>query len=476
MKLFSKKKCIISLFYMIVATALHAQGKAPSWVTKEPVKKDSYIGVAQVSIPDEKDTIPYNSQYREEAKRVALWKIAAQMPWEMDKQSSLYAVLSGKGLYKTSLNEILLAEIQKSPQFVMIDEWENETEYWCYFSVKKNEAQLFIDKLVEDALLKGKSMFFEAQKLQKEGYLYRAALKYVETLDLLHPAIFRVLPVTNDTGVVDLGNIVYNSYLDVYKGITMTTDVKSMPAVYGEEIPGKYSVLIMQNHVPLRNLGVIPEFEGVVSVTPTTDEGGKCYFSIDNVSSQEKIQTIGFKIDTDYLMELPPVYGCNALEGRHLFPSLKIPIQLFAPHVYTKINTAPTDSLLNLNLRNIWKNNREDVAFTERFDSADVVIEIDVDVAKDADINTDQYKFVQYKTTLEIAVKGVADDVELVEYKIADFEIMLPASRSMAQVRQSALREMIRRMNRELPAKVKDYKFDKRELVWRQLVSISTED
>ena len=97
-----------------------------------------------------------------------------------------------------------------------------------------------------------------------------------------------------------------------------------------------------------------------------------------------------------------------------------------------------------------------------------------VNIAKDKDLPTDKYQLTQYSTGLNIKVKGVADDVVLTEYVISDFKLMLPASRSDEKVRQSALREMIRQMNREFPQLIKNYQFDKRLLVWRSLAS--TED
>lgn len=477
MELVFMKRIAVSLLYLTIAVSLvQAQGKTPAWVKKEPQRKDSYIGIAKAAKPNPMDTIPYNPFYKEETQRAALWKIASQMPWNVDVESSLYAKLMGKELYKTSLNEVLLGEILKSPLFVMEAEWENETEYWCYYSIKQNVANEFIVQLVDSTLAKGVRMYNEARLLQEEGYLYKAAQKYIETLDSLHPAIFRYLPVSSDTGFVDLGQLVYESYLNVYKGIEITTDVRSIPAVYNEEVPGKYAVVVMQDGIPLKNLGVFTEFNGVISATPNTDENGMCYFSIDSVSSQAEQQSIGFRIDTEYLMRLPSIYGCDSLHGSHLFPSLQIPLYLFSPKVYTKINTAITDSLLKVNLYNVWRNNRNDVVLTECSDSADVIVDIDVDIVKKSDFNTGKYQFAQYQSTLAIKVKGVADDVVLTEYMIEDFDIMLPASRNTNQVRNAALREMIRRMNRELPEEIKEYRFDKRELVWRQLVSISRED
>ena len=46
---------------------------------------------------------------------------------------------------------------------------------------------------------------------------------------------------------------------------------------------------------------------------------------------------------------------------------------------------------------------------------------------------------------------------------------MLPAARTEEQVRQSALREMIRQLNREFVAHVENYKFNKRALIWSPL-------
>ena len=475
MKYFRLKRVVWTFYCMaLMSSMLYGQEKRPSWIKKEPVRKDSYIGIVQAAKPNPMDTIPYNPHFKDDAHRAALWKIASQMPWEIDNSLSLFAVLSGKGLYKMSLDNVLLPHIQVSPYFTLVEEWENETEYWCYFSVKKDDAKMFIEQLVDSSKAVALRLYDEAKAMQTSGYMYRAALKYAEALDSLHPAIFRHLPVEYAEGTIDLGRLIYDSYLNVYKGVEMTTEVKMIPAVHGEGVPGSYVVQITQNGNPLRKLGVVCEYEGVISAEPTTDDNGMCHFSIDNVSSKSDNQTINFCIDTEYLMELPAIYGVSGgLEGRHLFPSLKIPVSLFDPRVYTKLNTVATDTLLRKSLKTIFDNNRDDVVYTERFDSADVVVEVEVGVVKEASIDNERYHFVQYSSSLGIKVKGVADDVLLTEYGITDFKLMLPASRSEAQVRQSALREMIRQMNRELPTKIKEYEFDKRELVWRPLVSVS---
>ena len=99
--------CMMSTF-----TILSAQGKKPGWTVKEPKAKDSYIGIVQIlkSALDTESMIEPN--FKNKAKRDALWKIAAQMPWEIDGTKSLFAVLNQRGAYKVSLNDVLLTENQ----------------------------------------------------------------------------------------------------------------------------------------------------------------------------------------------------------------------------------------------------------------------------------------------------------------------------------------------------------------------------
>lgn len=454
---------------MSVVFMLAAQSKKPAWTQKEPNKKDEYIGIVRVQKPSPMDTIPFDPEYKVKAVRSALWKVASQMPWEIEQNNSLFAVLSKKNAYKSSLNDVLLGEIQKSSYFKLAGEWEDETEYWCFVSVKKDDARLFVEQMVENKKNTALQMFEEAKGLQADGYVYRAAKKYAEALDSLHPAIFRYLPIECDTGMVDLGQQIYDSYVNVYKGVALSTNVKTIPAVYGEGVPGNFSVLVTQNDNPLRKLGIITTFEGILSADPTTDDKGCYHFSIDNITSKSEAQTISIAIDTDYLMDLPLIYGCNVQDGRHLFPSLKIPVRLFNPKSFVKINTIEKDSLLNQSLKKMWENNRTDATLIERFDSADIVVETNVAVKKEKDVTTNKYQFVQYSASMEINVKGIADDVVLTKYEISDFKIMLPAARTEEQVRQSALREMIRQLNREFVAHVENYKFNKRALIWSPL-------
>lgn len=466
------KKIVLTYCGLFLISSLFAQGQRPSWTKKMPKSTDSYIGIVQINKPTPMDTIPYNPNYKEDAVRNALLKVAAQMPWEVDTKSSLLAKLSSEGKYKVSLENVLQESMRKSPLF-KLQVWENETEYWCYYSVTKKDALLYIDELLEKTAFSAQEIYEDAKLLQSEGYVYRAAQKYVEALDTLHPVIFRKIPVANDTGYVDLGHLIYEDYINVYRGIAFNTKLNSIPAVWGEAIPGTYSVNVTQNNVPLRKLGIITTFEGVVSAEPTTDDEGNCWFHIDNVTSKDKIQQIGFSIDTEYLMELPLVYGDNPLEGRNLFPSLKISVNLFEPHIYTKIDVPATDSLLYKDLVDIWQTNRNDVVLTERYDSADVAVEIEVSINKEQDIQTEKYQFIQYNAGIHLNIKSISDEKSLAEYTIKDFKITLPATRTQAQVRQSALREMARQINREFPKIVEEFKFDKREVVWRKLVSVS---
>lgn len=487
-KLQTRRMVMVLLCIVLITKTLCAQGKKPSWTEKEPIRKNSYIGIVQVAKPNLADTATYSTEnkmaedslttsdainYKEKAALDALKKIAAQMPWETQNGQSLYATLASKELYdSTRLETVLMTEIRNNLVFEKVGEWENDTAYWGYFAVTKNDAKNFIKTLIDSTVVKAKAILDEGKQLQSTGNLYRAANKYVDALEALHPIIFIHTPIQNAEGNdIDLGLHIYESYLNVYKGITLSTEVKQMPGVTGEKIPGKYAIRIMQNNIPLRNIGVKAQYDGAFTIDPSTNDMGIVNFSIDEVSPMDENNKIIINIDNEQLMSLPPVYGHSSVSAD--FPSIEIPIHLFNPQAYTIIETAESDSILKKALVNIWNNNRDDFAFVGTRDSADIIVNIGVDIAKLTEFTGGKYQFIQHNTALHIEVKGVADDVVISEYDIKDFSLVLPASRTEAQIRQSALREMIRQMNRELPKYIKGYEFDKRELTWRTLLQVS---
>lgn len=467
-KFFHKRICVLFCIIICSFSTLFAQNEKPTWTQKEMQDSSVYVGILQLAKTEHVDSLSM-LLYKQKAKVDALWKVFIQMPWNIEQTKSLFAVLSREGLYKASLYEILLGEMKKSPFFVS-KEWEDEREYWCCVSVEKQIAKEFIEQLVDKAKSSAERIYADAKKLQIDGYVYRAAKKYVEALDSLHPAIFRYLPTPNDTGYVDFGKQIYDSYLKVYDNMVITSDISNIPAIYDEGIPMRFSISIAQGDVPLRKLGVKSVFDGLVKIDPTTDAKGECYFSIDHVASPQKEQRIEFMVDSEYLMDLPLVYGCDVLKNRFSFPSLAIPINLITPNALVCINA--TDSLLGQSLEQIWMSQRNDIVITKCADSADIVVTTELKIDKEKDVVTRDYKFVQYCASLKIIANAHADNEQIVDYDIRDFSIMLPASRRSEQVRETVIRELNRQIERKFPNYVKGYKYDKRKTIWSSIIPI----
>lgn len=469
MKLFSyKRSCVLFCIIMCSVSTFFAQNEKPAWTQIEQQDSSIYIGILQLAKPAHIDSLSM-LLYKQKAKVDAFWKVFIQIPWNIEQEESLFAVLSREGLYKASLYEVLLGEMQKSPYFVF-EEWENESEYWCNVSAEKQQVEVFIEHFVQRARKSAECLYNDAKKLQADGYIYRSAKKHIEALDSLHPAIFRFLPIPNDTGYIDLGKQIYDSYLNIYDSIVITSDISNIPAIYDEGIPMRLSISIAQGDVPLRKLGVKSVFDGLVKIDPTTDAKGECYFSIDYVASPQKEQRIEFMVDSEYLMDLPLVYGCDVLKNRFSFPSLAIPINLITPNALVCINA--TDSLLGQSLEQIWMSQRNDIVITKCADSADIVVTTELKIDKEKDVVTRDYKFVQYCASLKIIANAHADNEQIVDYDIRDFSIMLPASRRSEQVRETVIRELNRQIERKFPNYVKGYKYDKRKTIWSSIIPI----
>ena len=450
---------------LCIATSLVAQDYRPSWIETPPQNDSTYRGIVKVVKPLDLDSLSVEI-YKQKGRSDALWEVFTQMPWNIEQEHSLYASLLRERLYNTSLYGILSGEMEKS-SFFMFEEWEDGNEYWCHASVTMQDAEEFIEQLIYRSKNSGYRLYNEARRLQANGCIYRAARKYVEALDSIHPAIFRFLPILKDSVCVDLGREIYNGYLNVYKNVVMTSETKDIVAIYGKGVPMDFSFLVTQDGVPLPNLEIMSKFEGLVNVSPSTDVNGECRFSIGRITSEEKNQHLEFMIDAEALTDLPPVYGCNAIKNEISFPSFEIPIHLEEPQTLVLINTQ--DTLLKQRIEQIWMSNRADVKFTEHPDLADIVVNVDLNIEKEKYITTEYYRLAQYNTSLHIKANEIVDNKPILEYEIKDLKIVLPASRNDEHTQQTVKHEVIRQLEREFPDYVKEYKFDIRKIIWNSL-------
>lgn len=468
-----------------------ATNKKPAWITKEPAVKSTYIGIASVSKrsmnPDGENAdnssaaqsssiivsqLFFNDKYKESGKREAEKKILKSLRLAVDA-NSLLGDLIIKDAYHPSSNasfdDVFIDKVFNTPLLKKQGEWEDDDEYWCYYSITEKDYQTRIKSLQDSICGQAETMWKLGMSYQKDGMLFNAAKTYSEALNLIHPLIYKQHKVKYDFENVDLFTSIYNSYIKVYDDIKLTCSVDEIPAVAGEAVPATFKITVDQKGTPVKKMGVVIDYEGITDGTFVTDDNGTVTFSIVK-ATDEPLQTISFSLDKDGIYGLPETYVFKQLTAKSdKLGTTQTNVKLFDPNNYIYISINPADSATQKAVTEIIAS-RKDLVIVDDIAKADMIIEAKPAIMLEqvADPKA-KWPIDRYSAALNVTVKELASNKELFQYNIDNFQYLAPAGRNKDQVLHSAAKEMSRQFTREFPDQFKSFNYDKRSLVWSTL-------
>ena len=194
-------------FTSVSLTASAQNNKKPNWITKAPTLKDTYVGIASVSKrsmnPDGESSdnssvqmassiivsqLFFNDKYKESGKKEAQKKILGSLHLAVDA-NSLLGKLIMKGAYLTSFDDVFVENVLNTPLFKLQGEWEDDEEYWCYYTITEKDYQARMAAFEDSICNQAETMWKLGMSYQQEGLLYSAAKTYSQALDLVHPLI-----------------------------------------------------------------------------------------------------------------------------------------------------------------------------------------------------------------------------------------------------------------------------------------------
>lgn len=471
---------------------VHSQntaGKKPSWVTKAPTVKNTYVGIASVSkrsMNPEGDQnentaattqqtssiivsqLFFNDKYKDSGKKEAEKKILASLHLAVDA-NSLLGNLILKGAYNSSFDDVFIDRVLDSPALKLQGEWEDDEEYWCYYSITEKDYQDRIESLQDSICAEARTLWESGMSYQKEGLLFNAAKTYTQALNLIHPFIYTQHMIKHDFENVDLFTSIYNSYIHVYDNLKLTCPTTEIPAVAGEGVPATFQVTVDQNGVPAKKLGVVIDYEGTTDGSFITDDNGAATFSIVK-ATEEPLQTISFSIDKDGLYDLPETYAFKQLiSGADKIGTAQTSVKLFDPTNYIFINVNPFDSVTDKSVRELI-GERKDLVIVSDKSKADLILDAAVATKLDQEgVSAEKWPINKYLSSLNVTVNEASSGNELFKYGIDKFQYLAPASRNRNQVLHASAKEMSRQLIREFPDKFKPFGYDKRSIVWSTL-------
>ena len=462
--------------------------KKPAWITKAPTVKNTYIGIANVPkrsmnpAGEQGDNsaamqqassiivsqLFFNDKYKESGKKEAQKKILSLLHLAVDP-SSLLGDLIMNGNYSASFDDVFIDRVLETPLLKLQGEWEDDEEYWCYYSISEKDCQEHITSLQDSICSQAETMWKLGMSYQQDGQLFTAAKTYSEALNLIHPFIYTQHNIKHDFENVDLFGSIYKSYLHVYDDININCSIAEIPAVAGESVPATFKVKVDQKGTPVQKVGVVIEYEGTTDGNFITDENGEATFSVVK-ATDAPVQTISFSIDKDGLYDLPETYVFKQLTARSdKLGTAQTNVKLFDPTNYIYLDFAPSDSATEKAVNDLI-GSRNDLVIVQDKSKADLILETKI-ASKLVQLVDPKAKWPinQYASSLQITVNEASSGNRLYQYDIKDFQYLAPTSRTSSQVLHSSAKEMSRQLVREFPENFKPFSYDKRALVWSTL-------
>ena len=462
--------------------------KQPTWITKAPNVKNTYVGIASVSKrsmnPDGEEgdnsataqqassiivsQLFFNDKYKENGKKEAQKKILASLHLAVDA-NSLLGDLILKGAYTSSFDDVFIGRVLNTPLLKLQGEWENDEEYWCYYSITEKDYQTRITQLEDSICSQAETMWKLGMSYQQDGLLFTAAKTYTEALNLIHPLIYTQHRIKYDFENVDLFTSIYNSYVRVYDDIKITCSVSEIPAVAGEPVPATFKIKVDQKGNPVKKMGVVIDYAGTTDGSFVTDDNGEATFSIVKAGN-DPLQTISFSLDKDGMYGLPETYVFKQLTAKSdKLGTAQTTVKLFDPYNYIYLNVNPADSAIEKAITDLITA-RKDLAIVTDKNKADLILEAKPGVMlEEAADPKAKWPISKYVSALNITVKENKSGKEMFQYNIDNFQYMAPANRTKEQVLHSSAKEMSRQLIREFPELFNSFKYDKRALVWSSL-------
>lgn len=431
---------------LLACTATQAQ--VPDWVTSHPVSEKEYIGVGMAPLSDD--------DYMKKATQNALADIASQIAIKVESNSFLHVVdVDGKSreLFEDKIRNTLAAWIEG--QELTGTYRDNMMYYVCYKLDKElyaRNAQARRDYCIKQGL----DYLHKGAEAENNMNLTLAVQLYGKGLETVEPWVFMNLTATEQGRDINIPSELYNAYLNVFSGMAITTGATLLEGEAFKAVKTPIAGCLSKNGEAVPNVRLKAEFTiggGDISPAIETDYTGTSEFYITNITSKDNVQEVRISIDGSFLDALPKTY--RQLLEKQPMPSAKVTIQL---------KSGPTSAYLHVNddndlegieryLGNLFTNNHFDV--TSNPDTAQCFIDISSTMDMGPAVTGGSYDLNTCYCTLTVKIYNNRTEQLLLDYSVNRVKVLAPVHKSANETIALGVREVMKRVNRELPNRLK---------------------
>lgn len=167
--------------------------EVPSWVRQTPNTADSYHGVGMALKSNQQD-------YRERARQSALSELAASISVTISASSVLHQFEFDNNYSEFFRDQIKMSTRQQLEGFELVENWENEEQYWVYYRLSKIKWEQIRQERINRALTQSQAALEQARSFSEQGKKADAIRFYIQSVEAIRNFLGDELTIATETG------------------------------------------------------------------------------------------------------------------------------------------------------------------------------------------------------------------------------------------------------------------------------------
>ena len=339
--------------------------------------------------------------------------------------------------------------------------YQSEQKYYVYYALDKKVYARKAEERRQQAIRTGMDYLQKGRGEESAMNLSQAAQLYGKGLEAVEPWAFMDLTTNAGGSSVNVPIELYNAYVNVFSGMAITTNVMMVEGEAFKAIAEPIAGCLSKNGVVVPNVKLKASFasgNGTVSPAIQTDHTGTAEFYVTNITSKEEVQELRITIDDSFMNSLPEAY--RQLLQNQTWPSAKVTISLKSAPItaYLYVNEDNELEGIERQISSLLTNNY--FTLSEDPDAATCFVDLSTKLEMGEVVTGGTYDLNTCYCSLVLKIYNNKTQQMLLNYSVNQVKVLVPVNKSATASLSMCIREVIKRVNRELPAQIKKLKIN----------------
>ena len=433
----------IFLYFWVVGVSI-VWAQKPVWVTSHPISEKEYIGIGMAPLSD--------TDYMKKATQNALADIASQISMKLENSSFLHVVdVDGKArdMIEDKIQGSMVAWLEGQE---LKETYQSDENYYVYYSLDKKVFARNSESRRKQAIRMGMDYLKKGQEAEEMMNLAQAVQLYGKGLEAVEPWVFMDL-VNNG---VNVPTELYHAFVNVFSNMAITTNVVQVEGEAFKAISTPLAGCLSKNGIVVPSVKLKASFVtggGAVSEPMETDHTGTAEFYVTNITSKENFQELRISIDDSFIQALPNSY--RQLLQTQVWPSAKITILLNSAPItaYLYVNDDNDLEGIEKRISSLLTNNH--FTMSEDPDVSQIFIDMTTKMEMGSVVTGGVYDLNTCYCTFVLKFYNNKTEQLLLDYSVNQVKVLSPVHKSAEETIAMCIREVMKRVNRELPNRLK---------------------